>query len=109
MAAEAEYCYLELGWSEHRIGAYLDRNPYAILAALKRRGVPIRPSITNGRNGRPLKCDADRIVALGRQGMTPSIIVQRTGATLNQVRYHLDKAGIPRRPQVTRTREQVVA
>lgn len=95
MAAEIAYCYVELGWSEHRIGAYLDREPVRILGVLRRRGVPLRPAL-----GRRPACDVDRIVELGRLGVSRTIIAETTGATANQVYYHLTKHGVPSRPQV---------
>jgi hypothetical protein len=94
MAGEIVYCYSRLGWSEHRIGAYLERDPRMIVRVLRANGVMIRPAI-RGR-GRPLTCDVDRILELGRLGVTRSMIAEQTGATLNQVRYHLDKHGVRR-------------
>lgn len=95
MAGEVVYCYTMLGWSEHRIGAYLDRDPRMIVRVLRANLVTIRPTIRGP--GRPLTCDVDRILELGRVGVSRSMIAEQTGASLNQVRYHLDKAGLARR------------
>jgi hypothetical protein len=97
MENEIAYCYHDLGWSEGRIAAYLDRSRQVIHAALVRRGVPLRTtkSIAGRPPGRPPACPPEQIIELGRRGLTVGVIAIELGVSENAVRYHLRKHGVP--------------